>query len=95
MDKTYNPEQIEVQQGDKVVWHLTNVERAKDATHGLALPTYNVNLSLEPGETATRWIRRVGRPSPTRYQDHPLSSDLKTPSPIPRSGRCKPSPVPT
>ena len=34
-----------------MVWHITNVETAKDATHGFSLPAYNVNLSLEPGET--------------------------------------------
>ncbi|NOZ28164.1 MAG: Sec-dependent nitrous-oxide reductase [Chloroflexi bacterium] len=49
----YNPERIEVKKGDRVIWHITNIERAKDATHGFALPGYNINLSLEPGETAT------------------------------------------
>ncbi len=49
----YTPEHIEVSKGNKVIWHLTNIERAKDATHGFALPYYNVNLSLEPGETQT------------------------------------------
>jgi nitrous-oxide reductase len=49
----FNPEHIEIQEGDRVVWHITNVERAKDAVHGMALPAYNVNLSLEPGEAAT------------------------------------------
>jgi len=49
----YNPERISVKQGDHVIWHLTNIERAQDATHGFALPGYNINLSLEPGETAT------------------------------------------
>jgi nitrous-oxide reductase len=47
------PERIEVQQGDHIIWHITNVEQAKDATHGLAIPVYNINLSLEPGETQT------------------------------------------
>ncbi|HXV96783.1 MAG TPA: Sec-dependent nitrous-oxide reductase [Anaerolineae bacterium] len=49
----YTPEHVEVQQGDHVIWHLTNLERAYDATHGFAIPGYNVNLSLEPGEHAT------------------------------------------
>lgn len=49
----YNPEHVEVRKGDTVVWHVTNVERAKDATHGFALGGYNVNLSLEPGEVDT------------------------------------------
>jgi nitrous-oxide reductase len=49
----YTPERVEVQQGDHVIWHLTNIERAYDATHGFAIPGYNINLSLEPGEHAT------------------------------------------
>ncbi|MDW8098663.1 MAG: Sec-dependent nitrous-oxide reductase [Anaerolineae bacterium] len=49
----YTPERVEVKKGDHVIWHITNVERARDATHGFALPGYNINLSLEPGETAT------------------------------------------
>ena len=36
-----------------MTWHITNVERAQDATHGFALPEYNINLSIEPGETVT------------------------------------------
>jgi nitrous-oxide reductase len=49
----YTPEHVKVKKGNKVIWHVTNIERAKDATHGFALPYYNVNLSLEPGETQT------------------------------------------
>jgi nitrous-oxide reductase len=49
----YTPEHVEVEQGDHVIWHLTNLERAYDATHGFALSGYNINLSLEPGEHQT------------------------------------------
>ncbi len=49
----FTPEKVEVKKGDHVIWHITNVERAKDATHGFALPAYNINLSLEPGESTT------------------------------------------
>ncbi len=49
----YTPEHVVVRKGDRVIWHITNIERAKDATHGFALPLWNVNLSLEPGETQT------------------------------------------
>jgi nitrous-oxide reductase len=49
----FTPERVEVNKGDRVVWHLTNIERARDATHGFALAAYNINLSLEPGETTT------------------------------------------
>ena len=49
----FTPERVEVQQGDHVIWHITNIETSLDATHGFAIPGYNINLSLEPGETAT------------------------------------------
>ncbi len=49
----YKPERVEVKKGDHVIWHITNVDRARDATHGFALPGYNINLSIEPGETTT------------------------------------------
>jgi len=49
----FTPERVEIKAGDHVIWHITNVERAYDATHGFALPGYNINLSIEPGETAT------------------------------------------
>lgn len=49
----FTPEHVELRKGDQVTWHITNIETAKDATHGFALPGYNINLSLEPGETTT------------------------------------------
>ena len=49
----FTPERVEINAGDHVTWHITNVERARDATHGFALPGYNINLSIEPGETVT------------------------------------------
>ncbi len=49
----FTPERVEIKQGDHVTWNFTNVERSLDATHGFSLPGYNVNLSLEPGETGT------------------------------------------
>jgi nitrous-oxide reductase len=49
----FTPEHVELKKGDRVTWHITNVETSKDATHGFSLPGYNVNLSLEPGETET------------------------------------------
>jgi nitrous-oxide reductase len=49
----YTPEVVEVNQGDHVIWHLTNIETQRDATHGFGLSGYNINLSLEPGETQT------------------------------------------
>ena len=47
------PEIIEVNEGDEVTVHVTNLERAEDETHGFAINGTNVNLSLEPGKTAS------------------------------------------
>jgi nitrous-oxide reductase len=49
----FTPEHVEIQAGDHVTWTITNVERARDATHGFAIPFYNINLSIEPGESIT------------------------------------------
>jgi nitrous-oxide reductase len=49
----FTPEHVEIQAGDHVTWTITNIERARDATHGFAIPYYGINLSLEPGESIT------------------------------------------
>ncbi len=49
----YTPDRIEVKAGDRVIWHITNIDTSFDATHGFSVPGYNINLSLEPGETGT------------------------------------------
>ena len=49
----FTPEHVEIKKGDHVTWHITNVERAYDATHGFSIPYYNINLSIEPGEATT------------------------------------------
>ncbi len=48
----FTPDIVRLKQGDKVHLHITNLEQADDATHGFALGSYNINLSLEPGEHA-------------------------------------------
>ncbi|MBX7236034.1 MAG: Sec-dependent nitrous-oxide reductase [Caldilineales bacterium] len=48
-----NPEHVKIKKGDHVVWHITNIETAHDATHGFNLAGYNIGLSIEPGETAS------------------------------------------
>jgi len=45
------PDIIEVNKGDTVHLHVTSLEQALDATHGLAVDRYNINLSVEPGRT--------------------------------------------
>ena len=47
----FTPEHIEVNRGDEVVLHITNIEQAHDATHGFAIDLYNINISIEPGES--------------------------------------------
>jgi len=47
------PEIIEVEEGDTVSIHLTNLERAQDEVHGFAMYGQNVQLSIEPGKTST------------------------------------------
>jgi nitrous-oxide reductase len=47
----FTPEHIEVNRGDEVVIHLTNIEQALDATHGFAVDKHNINVSIEPGES--------------------------------------------
>jgi nitrous-oxide reductase len=49
----FKPERVSIKKGDHVTWHLTSLEQTRDATHGFALSGYNINLSLEPGETQT------------------------------------------
>jgi nitrous-oxide reductase len=49
----FTPDIVTAKVGDKVIVHLTNTERTPDATHGFAIPTRNVMLSLDPGESTT------------------------------------------
>jgi len=46
----FSPDIVRVKQGDTVHLHLTSVEQAHDATHGLAIGGQNINVSLEPGK---------------------------------------------
>ena len=47
------PEIVEVNQGDIVTFHLTNLELAEDETHGFTVDTYGKHGSFEPGKTAS------------------------------------------
>jgi nitrous-oxide reductase len=44
------PDQIEVNEGDTVNIHITNIETAEDTTHGFTINMHNIDLSLEPGK---------------------------------------------
>jgi nitrous-oxide reductase len=47
----YGFSDITVQEGDEVTLHYTNIETAKDISHSVAIPEYDINLSLAPQET--------------------------------------------
>ena len=49
----FTPDIITARVGDRIIVHLTNAEQTPDATHGFAVPTKNVMISLDPGETTT------------------------------------------
>jgi len=49
----FTPEIIEATEGDTITIHITNLERAQDETHGFAISKHDVNMSLEPGKTAS------------------------------------------
>lgn len=49
----FDPEHIEVTEGQHVKMHLTNLERTVDATHGFSIAGFNIAASIEPGETVT------------------------------------------
>ena len=48
----FTPDILRVKEGDTVKLHITNVEQTRDATHGFAIADYNIQASLEPGETS-------------------------------------------
>jgi nitrous-oxide reductase len=49
----FAPNEIEVNQGDSVIIHLTNGEQSTDMLHGWGLTEYNINVVVDPGETKT------------------------------------------
>jgi nitrous-oxide reductase len=51
--KAKRPDEIDVNQGDHVFIHLTNIDMDEDITHGFAINDYNLNMEVQPGETNT------------------------------------------
>lgn len=49
----FAPDVVEVNEGDEVIWHVTNVEEDPDIVHGLGITLYNINVQAEPGQTRT------------------------------------------
>jgi nitrous-oxide reductase len=50
---SFEPNAFEVNQGDNVTIHLTNIEQTTDELHGFGLNDYNLNVVVDPGETKT------------------------------------------
>jgi len=50
---SFEPAKIEVNQGDTVTIHITNIEQTTDELHGFGLNEYNINVVIDPGETKT------------------------------------------
>ncbi|MEW5798693.1 MAG: Sec-dependent nitrous-oxide reductase [Bacteroidota bacterium] len=50
---SFEPAAIEVNKGDLVTIHLTNIEQTTDELHGFGLNEYNINVVVDPGETKT------------------------------------------
>jgi nitrous-oxide reductase len=50
---SFEPSKIEVNKGDKVTIHITNIEQTTDELHGFGLNEYNINVVIDPGETKT------------------------------------------
>jgi nitrous-oxide reductase len=48
---TLYPTSFEVNEGDTVSIHITNIEETTDELHGLGINGYNINLVVDPGET--------------------------------------------
>ncbi len=48
---TYYPIEFNVKVGDELTIFLTNLDKVEDLTHGFAIPEYNVQFLVNPGET--------------------------------------------
>ncbi|HEY0947509.1 MAG TPA: Sec-dependent nitrous-oxide reductase [Opitutaceae bacterium] len=47
------PDRIDVNEGDELVIHVTNVEQTTDMIHGLGIVEQDMNVVIDPGETKT------------------------------------------
>lgn len=53
MRSNFRPDIIRVKKGDTVILHISSPEKTRDASHGFAIPEYNIQMSIDPGETVT------------------------------------------
>lgn len=49
----FEPDRIQVQEGDTVIVHITNAEQQRDEIHGFGVAEHNINVVVDPGETKT------------------------------------------
>lgn len=49
----FSPDIIEVNEGDTVTIHLTNIDQEADISHGLGINLYDINVGIDPGDTKT------------------------------------------
>ena len=49
----FTPDNIEVNQGDDVYFHVTNIEQDENIAHGFAITFSNIDIEVAPGETKT------------------------------------------
>ncbi len=50
MRSHYTPDLVDAKVGQTLHLHITNIEQTPDATHGFAIPQYNIEASIDPGE---------------------------------------------
>ncbi|GGB51994.1 hypothetical protein GCM10011409_32000 [Lentibacillus populi] len=51
------PDVVKVKEGDTVHFHMTNIDRDEDITHGFGINGYNENFEVQPGETKTLTVK--------------------------------------
>lgn len=49
----FTPDVIEVNEGDHVTIHVTNIDQEPDITHGLGISLYDIAIGVDPGQTKT------------------------------------------
>ena len=52
------PDKIDVQAGDEVTIHVTNVEQTTDMIHGLGIIEHDMNVVVDPGRDQDREVHR-------------------------------------
>ncbi|HEU4647508.1 MAG TPA: Sec-dependent nitrous-oxide reductase [Gemmatimonadales bacterium] len=57
----FEPNRIQVQEGDTVILHVTNAEQQRDEIHGFGITAYDKNVVIDPGETKT--VKLIARKS--------------------------------